>query len=66
MLSYLQEVEISAFKINYQFPLLKYRQCYRYSIKLLECAVLNHNERQKCQKCNLICDAIIKTYWTSI
>lgn len=45
MFSYLQGLEMSAFKINYQFQLLKCRQCYRYSIKLLECAILNHNER---------------------
>lgn len=66
MFSYLQELEISVFKINYQFQLLKCRQCYRYSIKLLECAILNHNERHFCQKCILICEAIRKIYQTSI
>lgn len=66
MFSYLQDLEISAFKINYYFLLLKYRQYYRSSIKLLECAILNHNERHFCQKCNLICEAIRKNNWTSI
>lgn len=66
MFSYLQELELSAFKINYQFQLLKCRQCYRYSIKLLECSILNHNERFFCQKCILIYLAIRKIYQTSI
>ena len=66
ILLYLQELEISAFKINYYLQFLICRQCYRYSIKLLECAIWNHNKRHFCQKCILICEAIRTIYWTSV